>query len=141
MSLPIDLTDKIAAALTVRLAPIVAANNGSGAFDTAVTTNAVFPRIIFAIELDTEDNATPQDGTDYLVSVKVISQTGFKQANKIDGQIRAALHNSPLIIEDAVTYSQMRINGTPRLANPRDGGGHYYQVGGVYRIRVIEEKP
>lgn len=135
-----SLADDIAAAIVTMLAPVVSANNGSGPFHQVVPqTTAAFPRIIFDIESDRDENDTPTRAKDILFSVKVISATGFKQANNILDACDALLHDGTFALTGWHPYWLMRESSTPRRADPREGGGYFYQTGATYRLKVEKE--
>jgi hypothetical protein len=133
------LADLVAQKIVTALAPVATAQSASGPYQQVVPQGAGFPRIVFQIETDLPQLDTPRDAIDVTYSVRVISQASFKQADTVMSAVNAALDDIPFSVTGWTCYWNRREGSTPRLNDPRDGGGYYFQTGAVYRARYSEE--
>ena len=131
-------TGEVAAALYGVLAPVATDQGASGPYDTVVPQRAAFPRLVFQIETDVDLNDTPTRAQEVTASVRVISETGFKQARAILDAVDAALHNQMLTVTGQVNYDTHRERATPSIAELRSGGDYYWNAGNVYRLSLEE---
>jgi len=132
----------VATALYTTLSIVATAQGAAGVYDRDVPDTVPpqgFPRIIFDIENDADTNITPTEDKEVAFSVKAISAIGFLQAGTISEAIRTALHRQTLTVTGWSTYDLKRERATPRIAEPIEGGGNYYHVGSVYRLRLETE--
>lgn len=133
------LADLVAQKIVTALASVATAQSATGPYQDVVPQGAAFPRIIFAIENDTPQLDTPRQAIDVVFAVKAVSMNSYKQADTIIAAVDAALNDVPFSVTGWTCYWQMRESSTPRLADPREGGGHYFQTGAVYRARFSKE--
>lgn len=133
------LADLVAQELVGLLAPVASAQNASGPYQDVVPQGAGFPRLIFTIETDNDQLDTPRRNIDVTYSVRVISSVSYKQADTIMGAVDTALYDVDMTVTGWTNYWNLRETGTPRLADPREGGGYYYQSGAIYRARFAKE--
>jgi hypothetical protein len=133
------LPDTIAAKIVSALAPVASAQSASGPYQDVVPAGAAFPRIVFQIETDLPMNDTPREAIDVTFNVRAISSTSYKQADTVMSAVDAALHEVEFSVTGWVVYWQRREGSTPRLADPREGGGYYFQTGATYRVRLAKD--
>jgi hypothetical protein len=133
------LPDTIAAKVYTALTAVATAQSATGPYQGIVPQGAAFPRIVFQIENDTPQNDTPREAIDVVFSVRAISSVSYKQADTVMSAVDAALHDVPFSITGWTVYWQRREGSTPRLADPREGGGYYFQTGATYRTRLAKD--
>jgi hypothetical protein len=133
------LSDAAAQKIVSALTAVATAQGASGPYQQVVPAGAAFPRIVFQIETDQDQLDTPRRAIDVTFSVRVISMTSFKAADTVMVAVDTALHDVEWSVTGWTNYWLMREGSTPRLADPRDGGGWYYQVGATYRARFAKD--
>jgi hypothetical protein len=133
------LSDTVAQKVVTALTAVATAQSATGPYQQVVPQGAAFPRIVFQIENDTPQLDTPREAIDVVFSVRAISTVSFKSADTIMSAVDAALDDINFTITGWTVYWQKREASTPRLADPRDGGGYYFQTGAVYRVRVAKD--
>lgn len=135
------ISDLVAQKIVTALGAVATAQSASGPYQAVVPAAATFPRIVFAIETDNDMNDTPRRAIDVTFAVRAISQVSFKQADTIMSAVDAALwgQESAFSVTGWTCYWVNRETSTPRLADPREGGGYYFQAGAVYRARYSKE--
>jgi hypothetical protein len=133
------LADTVAQKVYTALTAVATAQSATGPYQQVVPQGAAFPRIVFQIENDMPQLDTPREAIDVVFSVRAISTVSFKSADTVMAAVDAAIDDINFTVTGWTVYWQKREGSTPRLADPREGGGWFYQTGAVYRVRLAED--
>ncbi len=108
---------------------------GTAVFFEHAPDSQPLPYIVFDYVADIEDNNTPTEGINTVISARAYATTPTA-AGTIDAKIKTLLHLATLTVTGYTNYWSARENGYSFVEN--QSGKNVYMAGADYRIRLTK---